>query len=107
LTVIADVTNTGRVAGDEVAELYLMPPAGPMRPALELEAFRRVTLQPGETKSVQFQLDARQLSLVAADGNRAVVPGAYTLVVAGAQPQAAATKVSATFNINGTMTLPK
>ena len=107
LTVTADVTNTGLVAGDEVAELYLTPPAGPMRPTLELGSFTRVTVQPGETKPVVFQLDARQLSLVGTDGSRAVLPGTYVVSVGGAQPQPGLSSASAQLTISGTMVLPK
>lgn len=57
LTVTADVTNTGRVAGDEVVQLYIHQRAGSdTRPMRELKGFERVTLQPGETRTVTFQL---------------------------------------------------
>ncbi len=63
LTVEADVTNTGKRAGDEVAQLYLIPPSSPASPALALEGFERVHLDAGETRHLRFTLDPRQLSL--------------------------------------------
>ena len=57
VTVAADVTNTGRVAGDEVVQLYIHQKAGSdSRPVRELKGFERITLQPGETRTVTFRL---------------------------------------------------
>lgn len=62
LTVTADVTNTGRVAGDEVVQLYIHQKSGSdSRPMRELKGFERVSLQPGETKTVTFELGPQQL----------------------------------------------
>ena len=63
LTVSVDVTNTGALAGDEVAQLYIHQRCGrDSRPMRELKGFERVTLQPGETKTVTFQLGPDELS---------------------------------------------
>ena len=107
LTVTADVTNTGRLAGDDIAELYLTPPGGSMRPQIELTGFRRISLKPGETQPVSFQLDARHLSLVAPDGTRADEPGTYGISVGGSQPGAGANAVSSSFTMEGTLALPR
>jgi beta-glucosidase len=57
-----DVTNTGVRAGDEVAQLYVKHIGSKApRPAQELKAFRRITLQPGETKTIEMPLDADSL----------------------------------------------
>jgi beta-glucosidase len=62
LTVTADVTNTGKVAGDEVVQLYIHQKYGSdSRPLRELKGFERLTLQPGETKTVTFQLGPDEL----------------------------------------------
>ncbi len=62
VTVTADVTNTGSVAGDEVVQLYIHQKFGTdSRPLRELKGFERVPLQPGETKTVTFELGAEQL----------------------------------------------
>jgi beta-glucosidase len=58
-----DVTNTGGVAGAEVAELYVSDPsAKATRPERELKGFAKVHLAPGETKHVTLNLDARAFS---------------------------------------------
>jgi beta-glucosidase len=62
LTVTADVANTGAVAGDEVAQLCIHQKAGrDSRPIRELKGFARVTLRPGERKTVSFRLGPDEL----------------------------------------------
>jgi beta-glucosidase len=63
-TVSFTVTNTGQRAGAEVAQLYLcFPPiAEGNEPPIQLKGFRKVTLQPGEAKSVELKLNARAFS---------------------------------------------
>jgi beta-glucosidase len=62
VTVSVDVTNTGAVAGDEVAQLYIHQRWGSdSRPMRELKGFQRVTLQPGETQTVTFPLGPDEL----------------------------------------------
>ncbi len=62
VTVTADVTNTGSVAGDEVVQLYIHQKAGrDSRPMRELKGFERLTLQPGEVKTVPFSLGPTEL----------------------------------------------
>lgn len=60
LTVSVDVTNTGRCAGKEVVQLYVAPKGGTIiRPVRELRAFEKISLAPGETKTVTFTLERR------------------------------------------------
>jgi len=60
--VTADVTNTGSVLGDEVVQLYIHQKAGSdSRPKRELKGFERLTLKPGETKTVTFHLGPAEL----------------------------------------------
>ena len=62
-TVSFDVTNTGSVAGAEVAQLYISEPGAKVkRPERELKGFEKVRLAPGETKHVTLNLDARSFS---------------------------------------------
>ena len=85
----ADVTNTSDREGDEVAELYLIPPTrgnGGLSPRLQLEGLQRVHLRAGETAHLAFILDPRQLSEVDARGVRSVQPGEYKVAIGGAQP---------------------
>ena len=105
--------NTGLAAGDEVVQLYLVPPHeanGGLSPHIQLAGFQRVRLRPGEEKKVSFHLSPRDLSEVNATGEREVQPGRYTISVGGGQPQntpATGTSVSASFEVEGMSTLSK
>ncbi len=58
-----DITNTGTLKGDEIVQLYIhQKMASVTRPVKELKGFARVTLAPGEKKTVQFTLDATKLA---------------------------------------------
>ena len=61
--VTVTVTNTGAVSGKETVQLYVTPPKSERhRPVRELKGFAKVSLQPGESKDVQFTLDKRSLA---------------------------------------------
>lgn len=63
LTVSVDVKNTGPMAGDEVVQLYIHQKFGTdTRPMRQLKGFKRITLQPGESKNVTFTLGPDELS---------------------------------------------
>ncbi len=63
MTVSVNVTNTGKVAGDAVPQLYVHHLASRVeRPPLKLAGFHRLHLQPGETKTVRMTLEAGQLA---------------------------------------------
>lgn len=80
VTVSATITNTGKQAGDEVAQLYIHQRVASMsQPVRELKAFRRVTLQPGQSRTVTFTLPARQLGFWDNDGHRRLEPGVFDL----------------------------
>ena len=81
-SVSVDVTNTGKVAGDEVVQLYLRAMyTKQVRPRKELRGFQRVHLQPGETRKVYFEIGEKQLEYW--NENWVVEPGTYDLFVAG------------------------
>ena len=102
------VTNTGNLAGDEVAELYLVPPQQDSNPVRSLEGFHRVQLAPHASTVVHFELGARDLSGVDDAGHRAVCAGAYQIYVGGAQPAGqAANGVTKDFTISGSEALPE
>jgi beta-glucosidase len=68
LTVDVDVTNTGQFTGDEVVQLYIHQKAGrDSRPLRELKGFKRITLQPGETRVVSFNLGPDELGYWSTD----------------------------------------
>ncbi|MBV8686540.1 MAG: glycoside hydrolase family 3 C-terminal domain-containing protein [Alphaproteobacteria bacterium] len=78
--VSVDVANTGRRAGDEVVQLYVRDDQSSVtRPVLELKRFRRVTLQPGERRTVTFELAPDDLALWNVEMKRVVEPGTFTI----------------------------
>ena len=78
------VTNTGSVASDEVAQVYLSPTTEDqdIRP-LQLQGFARVSLKPGETKTVKVKLHTEQFGYYTNDGTRQwnIAPGAYEVKI--------------------------
>ena len=78
LEVAATVTNTGKVAADEVVQLYVRDLVGSVtRPVKELKGFARITLEPGEAQRVRFTLTADELAFHTVDGRRVLEPGAF------------------------------
>ena len=76
-----DVTNTGKVAGDEVVQLYIHDEAASVtRPLLELKHFKRVTLAPGAKQTLTFEVSPLDLSLWNLEMKRVVEPGKFTLL---------------------------
>ena len=75
-----DVTNTGTLAGDEVAQLYVREDAGSVEtPSRALAGFSRIHLAPGQTRTVAFHVPQQQLAVWNAESRWAVEPGAYTM----------------------------
>jgi beta-glucosidase len=82
LSVSVDVENTGKRAGDEVVQLYLQDvTASVTRPVQELKGFRRITLAPGERRTVQFSLTQEHLGFYNRDMKWIVEPGEFTVRV--------------------------
>ena len=80
-TVSATVTNTGSIAGAEVVQLYVAPPQnGLYRPSKELKGFAKVSLQPGESQTVHFELNDRSFAIWC-DGCWKVPMGSYEICV--------------------------
>jgi beta-glucosidase len=107
VTVEGDVKNTGEMAGDEVVELYLTQPKADATPLRVLAGFKRVHLGAGESAHVNLTIDPRSLGQVDEKGNRVIVPGEYTVSLAGAQPQDAASVQTGKFNVAGKAEMPK
>ncbi len=103
VTVKVNVTNTGKKDGDEVVQLYLKDEeASTPRPKLQLEGFERIHLKAGESKTVEFNLTARQFSMIGESNKRVIEPGWFTISVGGGQPgEKSAETVSARIRLKG------
>jgi len=84
LTVSAEIANTGGRAGDEIVQLYTSGPAGGSvaRPVRELKGFRRIHLNPGETKPVEFSLTTADLAYYNDRLQFVAEPGQYRIWIA-------------------------
>ena len=87
-TVTATVTvkNTGKVAGSEIVQLWVVPPkTGVNRPVRELKGFQKVALQPGEEKKVQITVEKKRATSWWDEQRKAWAPekGVYGVVVTG------------------------
>jgi beta-glucosidase len=80
--VLVTVKNTGAVKGDEVVQLYLHDElASVARPLKELKAFKRITLDPGESKQVELSLPYRSFGLWDKDLTFVVEPGLFNIMI--------------------------
>jgi len=80
------VTNTGARSAEEVVQLYVSHPDARSAPLRALAGFQRIHLEAGASKVVSFVLTPRELSLVNAEGRRAVMPGRVVFYAGGGQP---------------------
>jgi beta-glucosidase len=93
LHVSVAVNNTGKVAGDEVVQLYLRDDVATVtRPVQELRGFQRVSLAPGESRTLDFPIDARDLAFYDVDMRRVVEPGSFTVFVGTSSVETQRTK---------------
>jgi len=107
LNLDADVKNTSRSEGDEVAEVYLTFPKLGGAPIRALCGFSRLHIRAGETAHVHITVNPRDLSYVNESGDRVIAPGSYKLSIGGGQPGTDRTVVEAAFTINGDRRLPE
>jgi beta-glucosidase len=93
--VCVEVTNTGQRAGDEVVQLYIRDLVTNLvtRPVKELKGFRRITLQPGETQTVRFEVGPAQLAFWNEEMKRVVEPGEFEIMVGGSSAELSVVKL--------------
>ncbi len=107
--VVADVTvmNTGKIAGDEVVQVYLKFPHVKGAPNVALRGFERIHLDAGASQKVHFELKPRDLSVVTEDGNPIIADGDYTISIGGGQPDTEAPVTTGKFHVDGQYALPE
>jgi len=103
------VKNTGKMAADEVVQVYLTHPGEKGAPLRALAGFRRVHLDPGETQKVEVAIPNRNLSFVDEKGARRIAPGTLDVWVGGGQPAGSVKTagLSGSVKIAGTAVLAK
>lgn len=82
IEVTCTITNTGKYAGEEVVQLYLRDiSASVTRPVKELKGFKKLMLQPGESKQVSFSIGMKELTFYGVDMRPTVEPGEFNLMI--------------------------
>jgi beta-glucosidase len=107
ITVTVEVRNAGKIAGKEVAQLYLSAPAKKLdKPAIELKGFSKTRLlQPGETQTLTFVIDARSLASFDPSASSWIADaGAYTVKVGSSSKDI---RQSASFTLTKDITVKK
>jgi beta-glucosidase len=82
------VTNTGKYQGDEVVQLYIAHEGINYAPFLALKNFKRVTLKPGASQKISFDISPEMLTIVDADGATAFQPGKIRIIIGDSSPGA-------------------
>jgi len=81
-TIQFKLKNTGNVAGDEVAQLYIKDLlASVARPVMELKGFQRIHLRQGQTKEIKFEITPELLSMLDKNLKRVVEPGEFKIMI--------------------------
>ena len=94
-----EVTNTSAVRGDEVVQMYVRQDVSSVTRAVkELRGFKRVTLNPGESRVVEFSVGPEELSLLNREMRRVVEPGTFTIMVGGNSAKLIETKLNVAGN---------
>jgi len=92
-----DVTNIGQREGDEVPQLYVHPKVSSVtQPVQRLMGFERITLKPGEKKTVEFAVTPDDLAILDVDMHKVVEPGIYEMMVGPSSDTTTTVKLTVT-----------
>ncbi|MEJ2083095.1 MAG: glycoside hydrolase family 3 C-terminal domain-containing protein, partial [Acidobacteriota bacterium] len=92
--VSVEVKNTGQMAGDEVVQVYVSDLNAPVPvPIRSLTGFKRIHLNPGESRTVSFEIAPEGFSIINAQDQREVLPGEFEVSVGGSQPDVSGANV--------------
>ena len=84
VTIAAELTNNGARAATEVAQLYVRDLVGNVtRPVRELKGFKRVSLEPGESITIEFDLDTNELAFFGRDNRMILETGDFHVWIGG------------------------
>ncbi|MCB0855527.1 MAG: glycoside hydrolase family 3 C-terminal domain-containing protein, partial [Bacteroidetes bacterium] len=102
------VTNTGKVKGDEVVQLYITDEKGSVElPKMALKGFKRISLWAGQSREVSFTITPEMMQMVDENGNRLVEPGDFAVSIGGSAPMkrsldlGASKPAKTTFSVKG------
>ena len=93
--VSVEITNTGAREGDEVPQIYIHPRVSSVtQPVMQLKGFERITLKPGEKKTVEFNITPEMLSILNIDMHRVVEPGVFDLMLGASSDNTSTVKLT-------------
>jgi len=99
IIVTTEITNTGEVDGEEIAQLYIRDNVSSVtRPVKELKGYQRVFLKAGETKKIKFTLNSESLAFYDIDMNYVVEPGTFTIMTGSSSKNSDLKKTILTVN---------
>lgn len=99
----AVVKNVGKYESDEVVQLYLKDVEASVEvPRWSLRGIKRLSLKPGESREVSFELTPRQMALINNDGKCILEPGIFEVYVGGSQPDERSLKLTHSKILKGT-----
>lgn len=102
VTISVNVSNDGQRSGEDVVQLYVTDPvASVTRPVKQLKGFTRIALEPGETRTVHFDLDVRHLAFYNADMQFVVEPGEIGVLIGASSNDI---RLQSSFTITGDVT---
>jgi beta-glucosidase len=106
IQVTVDVTNTGKIAGEEVVQLYIRDNFSSVtRPVKELKGYKRIALNAGETKTVTLTLNTESFAFYDINFNYGIEAGDFTLLVGNSSDDKALQSVN--FNVPNSIKLNK
>jgi beta-glucosidase len=106
LTATVTVTNTGKLAGDEIAQLYIRDVEASFTvPVLQLSGMKRLSLAPGQSARVSFEIQPEQLTVVNDEGNRIFESGEFEVYIGGSQPDARSVRLTGKAPLKATFRL--
>jgi beta-glucosidase len=98
--VLATVTNTGKVSGEEVVQLYITDlKTSVPTPIFSLKSMKRIKLAAGESKEVAFEVTPQMMELVTETGDKIIEPGDFKVYISGSSPSELSTKLGAAMPI--------
>lgn len=101
IKVLATVTNTGKVTGEEVVQLYITDlKTSVPTPFFSLKSMKRIKLAPGESKEVTFEVSPQMMELVTEKGDKVIEPGDFKVFIAGSTPSELSVKLGAAIPVS-------
>jgi len=101
----AMVTNTGKVKGDEVVQLYLAHQGKTYAPIYALKGIKRIFLEPGKSAKISFALAPDLLKLIDEKGNSVFTSGTVQIIIGGSSPGKRSEELGSSKPVAGTITL--